>query len=1305
MIYASSNLLKHECWHSLTRRCLDAAASKVPNSDSTGGQSLWSSNPSCASVEIRLVPIRRRDGQNWAELVHIGVDWWSTSPNRLAKNGRWLDKTGAISQPLTAKHFFTRCRGVSSDTGHRDAYFGGCHAMLTLKKWRIITLPRTTSIVDVDLRIAGNGIEGQKKLGLIFYCKIILKNHLVFFWVFHLKSWLRAEMSQPLEASGKMWRCCSYDDSTTSTSWRVRWVPHRSHAAPSRAGLTFRYRFDDPLEGHRKREAQENHWSKNSNKLQPRHYSTTKQCYNYLSSKSSQMDQIEETIFSMCFFLFLSFSLITGCQWSSWSQGKALEGLRGIEVPKPETWSPEEPHLHRLKVGNSGGSFGCFFLQAAGLVSEEFLYRLQPVDVLFQVSFFAATSAKQPVLRFGMGCTSSTSAPEGAALPFLLGGELQSFLHVKTLAEQDCGVDLGGHIDVEDQKERIIRMCRSLSSLQAPKAPGPGVSEDAEEESPLAEQNGVAQSPPIVDAPADQQCHLPMVQRKQSYLPCPVWCKADLQRWESELLGVSAELKQKLLDPHFVAQRCDLDSSGDLDVHELEQAVKVFGKRLATERLEELMRGQLRITKERFAEIVASLESSDSRRTVPHSLRGMALGQLQHLDALFVASGWLAAQCESFNVTNAQAIKEKTMFQQAPNLYAMENFVVTPMSSPGDCAARDHDLLQSVPQAQDKTSFSELVNAYGLFVHCFVSHYWGHLFSKTMRALRTWAEENYLKVHTEQPQSIVFWICLFALNQHVAAEEVGENPMQGPFNAALAQAECGAVLVLDEQVNPFKRIWCLFEVSRLQALNKSLEVICDTGSLSKSSNGCSSASREMLLRTCTELWKVSARRASCSVKDDKYRIFEEIINEDWKPAIAMLKKSLLQELERYELHDIFSEFDCYIQSLLSTSLLERLLVCGQFQEAAVCCLHGAQASEDAVDQICASFEANEQRRRWLDDMLVRSVEDESMVKSLLDRKASVTARRQSDGAPVLVLAAGHGLDSVVKLLLDHRADVAARKTREGITSLISAAQQGHASTVALLLDNGANCRATKMKGWGAGASALSLAAFNGHESVVKVLLDSTGVLYKLPVIFAAVGDRPGVLKLLLDYRAPVEERNSDGSTPLISAVFFRRTSALKFLLWSRANVEATRKDGANALSLAAGNEDVCATMLLLHYGADRSQVRDIHFRECDGCGAEPIKGCRFKCTECADCDFCQVCFDKKNQLLGGRCADHAFDRIQTPRLFLEQIMCRGLFEAIATQASEQGVEQIPNLIHRAYGDWHPRSSGSTVKKCQFNSIQ
>ena len=32
---------------------------------------------------------------------------------------------------------------------------------------------------------------------------------------------------------------------------------------------------------------------------------------------------------------------------------------------------------------------------------------------------------------------------------------------------------------------------------------------------------------------------------------------------------MASDLKEKLRDPHFVAMRCDLDSSGDLDAHEL----------------------------------------------------------------------------------------------------------------------------------------------------------------------------------------------------------------------------------------------------------------------------------------------------------------------------------------------------------------------------------------------------------------------------------------------------------------------------------------------------------------------------------------------------------------------------------------------------------------------------------------------------------------------------------------------------------------------------------------------------------------
>ena len=364
---------------------------------------------------------------------------------------------------------------------------------------------------------------------------------------------------------------------------------------------------------------------------------------------------------------------------------------------------------------------------------------------------------------------------------------------------------------------------------------------------------------------------------------CPWLCctmtMTKSESWELQLSKMSSELKMKLKDPHFVAKRCDLESLGDLDMHELKQAASAFGLQFSLEKLQELMAGEARISKERFAQIVADAPCfpSRSRPTIPHSLRGMALGQLQQLESIFITSGWLDAKCNAFNLEHAEAISEGKKFTRAANLYAMNSFVVTPMSKPGSCDARDQDSANVVPLANEAMSFSELVNPSGLMVGCFVSHFWGHLFSQTVTALRRWAEMN-AQMRTESPKSVVFWICLFALNQHAVADEVGENPMQGPFNAALAQAEDGAVMVLDEEINPFKRIWCLFEISRLKELKKPFELICEMGSLSKPetlAQEADSAVEDLLRNTCEALWEVSAVKAKASVKEDQIRICEE----------------------------------------------------------------------------------------------------------------------------------------------------------------------------------------------------------------------------------------------------------------------------------------------------------------------------------------------------------------------------------------------------------------------------------------------
>ena len=101
-------------------------------------------------------------------------------------------------------------------------------------------------------------------------------------------------------------------------------------------------------------------------------------------------------------------------------------------------------------------------------------------------------------------------------------------------------------------------------------------------------------------------------------------------RWPLVLLAVSAELKEKLQDPQFVATRCDLDGSGDLDAHELKQAARVYGisqsgsseNHGTTPRL---MAGQ-RVSKESFAEMVASQQGSTKLRAFDSNTIKVLLG-------------------------------------------------------------------------------------------------------------------------------------------------------------------------------------------------------------------------------------------------------------------------------------------------------------------------------------------------------------------------------------------------------------------------------------------------------------------------------------------------------------------------------------------------------------------------------------------------------------------------------------------------------------------------------------------------------
>ena len=78
-------------------------------------------------------------------------------------------------------------------------------------------------------------------------------------------------------------------------------------------------------------------------------------------------------------------------------------------------------------------------------------------------------------------------------------------------------------------------------------------------------------------------------------------------------------------------------------------------------------------------------------------------------------------------------------------------------------------------------------------------------------------------------------------------------PEQGPFNAALAKARHGAVMVLDEGAMPFERIWCLYEVRRAEDFQQPLRLATDTGPLEQASEATLQALGQRLRASAAQI--------------------------------------------------------------------------------------------------------------------------------------------------------------------------------------------------------------------------------------------------------------------------------------------------------------------------------------------------------------------------------------------------------------------------------------------------------------------
>jgi ankyrin repeat protein len=183
----------------------------------------------------------------------------------------------------------------------------------------------------------------------------------------------------------------------------------------------------------------------------------------------------------------------------------------------------------------------------------------------------------------------------------------------------------------------------------------------------------------------------------------------------------------------------------------------------------------------------------------------------------------------------------------------------------------------------------------------------------------------------------------------------------------------------------------------------------------------------------------------------------------------------------------------------------------------------------------------------------------SLTRSLLAAGASHVWRDGQNQTPLHVASTAE----VVDILIDAGADVMVEST-PGFTPIISAVWLGHLDAVRSLLARGASANRSGENESGPLVTAIAVAQSACPASLVEILCDAG---------------------------ANLEERNSDDSTPLLSAAYRGYTATCVTLATLGANLEARNRNGDTPVLVAAERRKVDAMLALLNAGSD-STVRN-----------------------------------------------------------------------------------------------------------------
>jgi len=565
------------------------------------------------------------------------------------------------------------------------------------------------------------------------------------------------------------------------------------------------------------------------------------------------------------------------------------------------------------------------------------------------------------------------------------------------------------------------------------------------------------------------------------------------------------------------------------------------------------------------------------RPVVPHCHRGMLLRDLCKMDDVLIGAGWLKEQCAEYNL--AEDVQTSRLRPLREDLYGLDKLLVRDATS-GHIPDRLVPLLSSLgvssEHSEEACSFAELLSPMGLKeVHFFVSHYWGHPFTATVAALSEFAANR--ECAARVGDAATFWICAFCLNQHMITAELGDSPDDAPFNIALAKVKHGVVMVLDEALNPFRRIWCLYEVSRANDLGRNLCIltahcsqdVCLAHDLNMSASKISHKLRE-----------VCALEALASSENDKLAILHRIMDVSQRRRFSDLAtfiyrfKNPTSHLARIDSRS-FQDFDNRVRELLATPLFHAELQQGRLEEA----MQYAVLSDFSVADLQRLIELKGDITSRLPGLLygelatltllhkaVRKGSD--TVRYLIDLRADIESPLESIHVP------GEG---IIADLQDHS------------TPLHAACMFSNLAAVKILVDARANVLAEssfKMP-------PIHCVARGGREinslDIAKILVGARAEVFCVDrgknSLMHVVACKPDtcLMDFVLQQGHPVNIMDVDGATPLHVASNWGMVGQIHQMCNFKADVSARKLDGATPLHRAARSGHVeAAKALLLH---------------------------------------------------------------------------------------------------------------------------